>query len=280
VAGTTDALQPARNRLRRLDLDHEVDRAHVDAELERRGGDEAGNTAGLEVLLDLRPLLPRQRAVVGSRNFLLGSLVEAQREPLGEPPVVDEHDRGAVRTDELDERRVDRRPDRARLPTLLSALASGLAHVLHRDDDLEVELLGDPGVNQRDRLSARDELADLLERPLSGREADPLERLRRERLQPLDREREMGAALRPGNRVHLVEDQRVHAAQQLAGARREQQEERLGRRDQDVGRLPEHRRALLLGRVARADGDAELGAEAGERAAQVPLDVVVERLER
>ena len=41
VAGAADALQPARDRLRRLDLDHEVDGAHVDAELERGGGDQA-----------------------------------------------------------------------------------------------------------------------------------------------------------------------------------------------------------------------------------------------
>ena len=40
VAGAADALQAARHRRRRFDLDDEIDRAHVDAELERRGGDE------------------------------------------------------------------------------------------------------------------------------------------------------------------------------------------------------------------------------------------------
>ena len=40
------------------------------------------------------------------------------------------------------------------------------------------------------------------------------------------------------------------------------------------------RGALALRRVAGADADGELGAEAGERAAQVPLDVVVQRLQR
>ena len=43
----------------------------------------------------------------------LGELVDAEREPLGEPPVVDEDDRRAVRADELEQRRVDRGPDRA-----------------------------------------------------------------------------------------------------------------------------------------------------------------------
>ena len=41
--------RPSRDRLRALDLDHEVDRAHVDAELEARGRDEAWDPARLEV---------------------------------------------------------------------------------------------------------------------------------------------------------------------------------------------------------------------------------------
>ena len=72
VAGAADPLQPARDRLRRLDLDHEVDRAHVDAELERRGRDQARQLAGLEQLLDDGALLARERAVVGARDLALG----------------------------------------------------------------------------------------------------------------------------------------------------------------------------------------------------------------
>ncbi len=53
VAGASDALHAPCDRARRLDLADEVDRAHVDAELERRGGDEAGQVACLERLLDL-----------------------------------------------------------------------------------------------------------------------------------------------------------------------------------------------------------------------------------
>ena len=41
-----------RHRARRLDLDDEVDRAHVDAELEAAGGDEAAQVAALELVLD------------------------------------------------------------------------------------------------------------------------------------------------------------------------------------------------------------------------------------
>ena len=76
VAGAADPLQPARDRLRALDLDHEVDGAHVDTELERRGGDQAGDLALLQQLLDLEPLLARDRAVVGARD--LASLPRAR----------------------------------------------------------------------------------------------------------------------------------------------------------------------------------------------------------
>ena len=82
VAGAADPLQPGGDRLRRLDLQHEVDGAHVDAELERRRGDEARQLAGLQLLLDDEPLLARQRAVVRAGDRLLGELVQPQREPL------------------------------------------------------------------------------------------------------------------------------------------------------------------------------------------------------
>ena len=62
--------------------------------------------------------------------------------------------------------------------------------------------------------------------------------------------------------------------------RGEQEVERLGRRDQDVRRGAEHLPALALVGVARADADRQGRAEPGERAPQVALDVVVERLQR
>ena len=114
VAGAADALQSARDRLRALDLDHQVDGAHIDPELEARGGDEARDPPRLQVLLDDQPLLARERAVVCARDFLLGQLVQSHGQPLGEPAVVDEDDRRAVLLDELEDRRVDRGPDRAR----------------------------------------------------------------------------------------------------------------------------------------------------------------------
>ena len=128
----------------------------------------------------------------------LGQLVQAQREPLGEAPVVDEDDRGAVLADELEERRVDRGPDRVAL--------ARLAHVLERDDDAQVELLARARVDELDGPAARDEATDLLQRALRGREPDALHRPADEALEPLEAERQVRAALRAGDRVHLVDD--------------------------------------------------------------------------
>ncbi len=108
MAGAADPLQPAGDGLRRLDLQHEVDGPHVDAELQRRGRDEAWQLAGLEHLLDDEALLARERAVVGAGDVArrlaigeigIGELVEPQREALGAASGVDEDDRRAVLLD-------------------------------------------------------------------------------------------------------------------------------------------------------------------------------------
>ena len=57
---------------------------------------------------------------------------------------------------------------------------------------------------------------DLLERPLCGRQADALRRTPDEVLEPLEREREMRAALRSGDRVDLVDDHGAQRAEHAA----------------------------------------------------------------
>ena len=100
----------------------------------------------------------------------------------------------------------------------------------------------------------------------------------------------MRAALARGHLVDLVDDDRVDRREQLALRRREQQIERLRRRDEDVRRRAEHLRALRRGRVAGAYRDLEAAerrteprgglGDAGERRAEVALDVDGERLQR
>ena len=104
-------LQAPRDRLGALHLHDEVDGAHVDAQLQARRGDETRDLARLQELLDLHPLLAGQGSMMRARDLGPGELVQPDREPLREAPVVDEDDRGAMRPDELEQRRVDRGPD-------------------------------------------------------------------------------------------------------------------------------------------------------------------------
>jgi hypothetical protein len=206
VPGATDPLHPATNRARRLDLDHEVHRAHVDPELERGRRDYRAERAALQRVLDEQPLLARDRAVVRGHEVLARELVQARRQALGQAPGVHEHDRRAVRADQLEQAGMDRRPDRrARCREPRSGrtlhprharrrlLGDGreLRHVLDRDDDLDVHRLAVAGVDDRDRprrpaVETAEEPPDLLERPLCRRQPDPLRGLVRGLLEPLE----------------------------------------------------------------------------------------------
>ena len=90
------------------------------------------------------------------------------------------------------------------------------------------------------------------------------------------------ATARPGH------DHRVDRFQERPRPRGEDEEERLRRRDEDVGRVTEHPRALLGRGVAGADGDigevhrlaaaAGHAGDAGDRRPQVALDIPVRAL--
>ncbi len=168
------------------------------------------------------PLLPLGRAspervppVLSRRQlqlaFAVGQLVQAFGQALGGAAGVDEDDRRVVFLDQLQQLGVDRGPDRAHVGERLAlgrdALGVGevrgarFGHVLDRDDDLQVELLGDPGVDDLALpLRPDQELRDPLQRALRRREADALDGCRppREVLEPLQRQRQVGAPLRSG----------------------------------------------------------------------------------
>ncbi len=56
----------------RVDLDDEVHRSHVDAELQTGSGHHRGQPAGLQIVLDERPLFPADAAVMGPGQRLIG----------------------------------------------------------------------------------------------------------------------------------------------------------------------------------------------------------------
>ena len=139
-------------------------------------------------------------------------------------------------TDELEQARMDRRPDRdaavgpahgAR--TELERIAEA-RHVLDRHFDGELERLPAARVDDAHWSCAAlaepaEEARDLIERALRRGETDALEaretflpqRRSGEALEPLQREREMGAALRRHHRVDLVDDDRLDVLQGRAG---------------------------------------------------------------
>ena len=162
----------------------------------------------------------------------------------------------------------------------------------------ELERLARAGVDDGDlavRPDAAEEAGDRLERPLRG--ADRPIRCGgsapsgAEALEPLQAQGEVGAALRAGDRVDLVDDHVLDAAQDLAGLAREQQVQALGGRDEDVrrrggrsrgGPRPACRRSGWRPRCCGGSLAEPLGreADAGQRRPQVALDVVGQGLER
>ncbi len=112
-----------------------------------------------------------------------------------------------------------------------------------------------------------------------------------QRVQSLQGEAEMRAALVPGHRVDLVDDHRPHAPELLAALlRRHEQIERFGRGHQDVGRPPGHGRARARRRVAGPHLRAQVGnrhallggegPDLGQRRLEILVDVAGQRLER
>ncbi len=112
VAGPAHPLQAPGDRARRRDLDHQVDRAHVDAQLEGAGGHEALQASRLQLVLDGRAAARRDRepwwALTSSSS---ASSLRPGGHPLGQPAGVDEDDRRPVGPDELEDPRVDGGPD-------------------------------------------------------------------------------------------------------------------------------------------------------------------------
>ncbi len=321
VSRAAHALQTGGHGGRRLDLDDQVHRTHVDAQLEAGGGDDGGQPARLEVLLDDGPLLLGDRAVVGAREHrgralrrtraahqlcrrvvllqrlsgrpLVRDLVEPVAQPLRETAGVGEHDRGAVGLDQVRDPFLDVRPDGGAL-LALAAVADGgaaqLAQVLDGNDDRQVELFAGLGLDDLHLAAGGEEAGHLVHRAHGGGQADAAGGPGQQLVEPLQRERQMGAALGARHGVHLVQNHRLHAGQRVARGGRQHQEERLGRGDQDVRRARGQRPAVGGRGVARADphlhlrlGQAEphrLLADPRERTAQVSLHVDREGLKR
>ena len=178
VPRAADPLQPARDRARRLDLEHEIDRAHVDAELERRGRGDRAQPAGFQRLLDLDPLMARDRAVMrahqldprGRHPAFDRELGELLRDALREPSRVDEDDGRAIGEDPIEQRRIDQRPHAA----AVGSGRAGRVHVRRGHDELEIERRPRAGVDHLDRPVPAQISSDFDKWTLGGRKPNAL----------------------------------------------------------------------------------------------------------
>jgi hypothetical protein len=107
-------------------------------------------------------------------------------------------------------------------------------------------------------VDSAEEAGYFFQGPLSGGEADALNGFLDESFQALEREREMRAALGGDEGVNLVDDNGFDGAEGFGSLRGEQQVERLGGGDENVGWLAGEAGALALGGVAGADADRRL----------------------
>jgi hypothetical protein len=82
VVGPPDALQERGDAVGRADLAHELNRSHVDAELQRCGGHQRTQLAGTEPMLNPLSALAGQRSVVGGHLVLAEPFPELMGHPL------------------------------------------------------------------------------------------------------------------------------------------------------------------------------------------------------
>ena len=168
-------------------------------------------------------------------------------------------------------------------PRLTSRPIAQRGHVVDRDLDAQIPRLMGGRADDGGRLARADPPRNVLDWADGGGEPDALGRRSEQGVEPLEGEGEMGATLRAGDRVHLVEDDRVDAAERLAARRGEKQEERLGCRDEDVCGSLREPGALGSRGIARSRGDGDLGdldtespgllRDPRERAPQVSVDI-------
>ncbi len=283
MAGAADALQGGGDGGRRLDQHHLIQIADVDAHLQGTGGDDGLELAALQPRLHLQPDFAGERAVVGIGQGRRLIPIDGEGELFCQPAAVGEEQGGGVGVDDVPERR------RQRLPDLLTTV--GGAPRRFRKADGQVDGLVTPGFHHLHGtphpalVATRHIRRHPVEGLHRGRQGDAL-KLPAKPHQPFQGGEHQGAPAVVDQGVHLVEDDRGHAAQHVpAPGAGEQQGKALRRGDEDLRRPAQHALAVALRGVSRPRchpqlGHGAAGGEGGQGAEQVALDIVVERLQR
>ena len=143
--------------------------------------------------------------------------------------------------DEIQDPFLDVRPDRgpfqcARgLPSQVAGRLTQHRHVFDRNYDRDVDGLGRGRLHDGHRPPAAQERRHFFDRTHGGREPDSLGGYVEQGVQSLEGQREVGSALGGAHRVHLVDDDGVHPPQRFPGLGGQQEKQRFGRGDEDVG---------------------------------------------
>jgi len=263
---------------RRPHLAHQLDRADVDAQLERGRGHQGAQVAGPQAVLDAQASVLGQAAVVGRHLVGAEALTEEVRQALRQPAGVDEHQRRAVVAHVVGDA-VDH------LAQLLGGGHRAQLALGHLDAHRQapgVPAVDDGGGPRRPRPG--EEAGRLLDGPLGGRQPDALGAAGElQVLEALQGEREVRAALVARQGVDLVDDHAVHVPQHRPAAlRRDEQVEALGCGHEEGRRVPHHGGARPARGVAGAHGHrdgrhrtAELAGHLGDLR-QRPLEVLVD----
>ena len=140
MARAADPLEERRDGLGRPHLHHQVDVGHVDAEFEAGRSRDHVEVAALESRLDRLPTVGREAAVVTRRIrvVVVEALAQGLERPLGARAGVGKDQRVGVGVDQVVQLLVEPAPDR---------LVRRPDEVVDRAVDLQVELAGEPGVD-------------------------------------------------------------------------------------------------------------------------------------
>ena len=284
VASAAHALQRHRDGPRRADLADQIDRADIDTQFERGGGHHGAQFAIFETLLGIQAQRARQAAMVRQDGVFAQAFGQMVGHALGQAARIDEDERGAVGADELGRAVVDLVPH-----FVGGDGAEFVARHLHRQ-------FHGATMAHVDRVRAlAQKRRDIFQRLHRSGESDALRCgttvLLHQAVEPRQGQSQVSAALVVGDGMDLVHDHGADAGQHLAGLDgSEQNEQGLGRGDQDVRPAARHPLALPLRRVAgpqgRSDGrqyDAALARQSGnlgQRDFEILMNVVAQRLER
>jgi hypothetical protein len=220
-------------------------------------------------------------------------LRQMARRPLGHAAGVDEQQRRAMRRDEFGHLLVDL------LPLVVGHHCRERRRRHHQSQValLRIADVDDPAIGPAvlDRRRADQKARDLVDRLLGCRQPDSDQGsamvARGKRLEALERQRQMTAALAGRHRVDLIDDDAAHRTQHAAAAVRAKQDvERLGGGHQDMRRPAPRQGAITLRRIAGAHGGADVDVHQAqacqlvpdslERRLEVEADVVGQRLQR